>query len=342
MLDTTSLSHGSAPSGRHMILVTGASGFIGHHLVTALKKRFPATPLRAFDAKPPSEALPDGVQTAYGFVEDPCVLPDLVNGAEVVIHLAAIVQPDSQDSEAMRRVNVEGTRNVYSAAADSGCKLFLHLSSAGIYGSPCRPDPFHEDDVPNPATPYQRTKWEAEEALRQIDAKDTALNVLRPAGIYGPGGRLEISQYRKVRDQRWVVELSGGVIVHPTHVEDVVQAILAIVERPGPHGTVFNIGGEQAIRLEDLQVLVAKVLGVPRRRMVLPVWLASPLAALAEPVLASRGRRNPLLRGISRGHLFSAAVDDRRLRQRYPQVPVVELQRGLREHVEWAVAHGLL
>lgn len=326
-----------------MILVTGASGFIGHHLVTALKKRFPATPLRAFDAKPASPALPADVQTAYGLVEESTFLPDVVHGAEVVIHLAAIMQPASQDYEAMRRVNVEGTRNIYSAAVDSGCKLFLHQSSAGVYGAPCRRDPFHEDDIPNPVTPYQRTKWEAEEALREIDARDTTLNILRPAGIYAPGNDLEIALYKKVRHQRWVVELSGGILRQPTHVEDVVQAILAIVEHPAPHGTALNIGGEQAIRLEDLRALVAMMLGVPRRRLVLPVWLASPLAALAEPVLAyRRGRPNPLLRGISRGHLFSSAVDDGRFRQRYPHVPVVELQNGLREYIEWAVADGLL
>ncbi|MBA2643016.1 MAG: NAD(P)-dependent oxidoreductase [Actinobacteria bacterium] len=325
-----------------VILVTGASGFVGQHVVIGLRRSLPASRIRAFDAEPSSAAWPDGVETAYGLVEEREHLPDVVRGADVVIHLAAKVEPDSRESKEMWRVNVEGTRNVYSAAVASRCKLFLHMSSAGIYGPPRSPDPFHEDDDPEPVTPYQRTKWEAEEALRHTDSGDATLNILRPAGIYGPGNHLAILEYRKLLNRKWAVEISGGVIVHPTHVEDVVQAIVALVAQPAPHGTTFNLGGERPIRLQDLHALAAEMLGVQRRRIVLPVRLAGPLAALAGPILGLRGRPNPLLGGISRGHLFSAAVDDRRFRLRYPDVPVVELQRGLREYLEWASKHRLL
>lgn len=165
---------------------------------------------------------------------------------------------------------------------------------------------------------------------------------MRPAGIYGPGSYLEIPAYKKVRAQRWILEVSGGIIVHPTYVGDVVQAVLAVVEQPAPHATVFNIGGERPIRLYDLQALVAETLEVPRWRMVLPFWIAGPLAAVAKPLLAFLGRPNPLLGRMSRGHLFSAAVDDRRFRERYPNVPVARLKDGLREYIDWASTHGLL
>jgi nucleoside-diphosphate-sugar epimerase len=225
---------------------------------------------------------------------------------------------------------------------DAGCELFIHLSSAGIYGPPVGPAPFKEDDVPKPSTPYQRTKWEGELAVRRFDPKKTKLNVLRPAGIYGSGSNLEIPTYRKVVARRSTIEVSGGVLVHPTHVRDVVEGILAISRKPAPHGTVFNIGGERAIRLQDLEALVAETLGVPRRRLVLPSWLAGPLAGAADPLLTLMGRPNALRVRMSRGHLFSAAVDDRRFRQRYPDVPTVRLEDGLREHIEWARAQRLL
>jgi nucleoside-diphosphate-sugar epimerase len=125
-------------------------------------------------------------------------------------------------------------------------------------------------------------------------------------------------------------------------VRDVVEGILAILQKPAPHGTVFNIGGERAIRLQDLEALVAETLGVPRRRLVLPSWLAGPLAGAADPLLTLMGRPNPLRVRMSRGHLFSAAVDDRPFRQRYPDVPTVRLEDGLREHIEWARAQRLL
>lgn len=178
--------------------------------------------------------------------------------------------------------------------------------------------------------------------MRQIDASNTTLNILRPAGIYGPGSYLEIPQYRRIRNQRWVAEIGGGVIVHPTYIDDVVCAVLAMVSRPAPHATVLNIGGERPIQLQELQALLAETLGISRHRLVLPGWFASPLCALGKPILALRGRSNPLLGAMCRGKLFSAAVDDLRFRQRYPDVPVASLRDGLRESIDWAATHRLL
>lgn len=325
-----------------MILVTGASGFIGRHFVEALRHYDSTALIRLFDAQTPAGPLPDGVEALCGTIEDPALVASAVHGSEIVIHLAAKVQPESREIHQMSRVNVEGTRNVYAAAVQAGCKLFVHLSSAGVYGPPRGPEPFRESDLADPVTPYQRTKWEAEEVLRHTDPKATTLNILRPAGIYGAGSRLEIPAYQRILGQRWSLEFKGGVIVHPTYVGDVVQAILAVLERPAPHGTIFNVGGERQILLQEFQALVASVLNVPRRRLVLPSTISGPLAGLVGPLLSSMGRRNPLLRGISRGHLFSSAVDDRVFRQRYPHVPVRALRDGLQEHIDWARANRLL
>jgi nucleoside-diphosphate-sugar epimerase len=275
-------------------------------------------------------------------MDDPHALAAGVRGADAVVHLAAKVQPGSREAREMWQVNVEGTRSVLSAAVQAGCALFVHMSSAGIYGDPVGPDPFKEGDVAKPLSSYQRSKWEAEVVVRNSDPKSITLNILRPAGIYGPGSYLEIPSYRKVAARRTAVEMPGGIIVHPTHVRDVVEAILAVLQQPAPHGTVFNIGGERPLRLQDLKVLVAETLGVPRRRIVLPSWFAGPLARAADPMVALLGRPNPVRVGMSRGLLFSAAVDDRRFRQRYPRVPIVRLEDGLREHIEWARSEYLL
>lgn len=324
-----------------ILVVTGASGFLGGHLVRALRARFPSASIRAFDAASFRGPLPDGVRAIEGRVEQPGRLVDVVTGADAVIHLAAKVDPSSHDADELHQINVEGTMNVYSAAVASGCALFVHLSSAGVYGDPHRAEPFYEDDLPNPTTPYQRSKWEAEQALRGMPSR-TRVNILRPAGIYGPGSRLEIPEYRRIACRKWAVELKGGVIVHPTYVEDVVQAILALVARPAEDGAVFNIGGERAVRLQELQALIAETLAVRRRRVAVPSWLAVPFCAAVAPVLAFGGRRNPRLRGMARGEVFSAAVDDRRFRSRYPDVPVTELEVGLRRHADWAMNQRLL
>ena len=325
-----------------LIVVTGGSGFVGRHLISELRRQHPAAAIRSFDASPPDSAHPTGVETTSGSVEDADLVREAVRGADVVIHLAARVDPGAGDSEALRRVNVEGAQTVFSAAVDAACSLFVHMSSAGVYGHPRHRSPFREDEVPRPVTPYQRTKWEAERVLSGTPCAGTTLNILRPAGIYGPGSALELPQYRRIRNQRYVVEIAGGVVVHPTYVDDVVRAILAVVARPAPHGTVFNLGGERPLQLQELQALQADALGTRRRRIVVPPWAARPLAMVAMPVLARAGRPNPLLAEMSRGALFSAAVDDSRFRSRYPDVPVAKLEDGLRRTIDWAREQCLL
>jgi nucleoside-diphosphate-sugar epimerase len=137
-------------------------------------------------------------------------------------------------------------------------------------------------------------------------------------------------------------ELKGGVFVQPTYVNDVVEAILALVDAPAEDGSVFNVGGERALRLEDLRALIAEILDAPLRRIAVPPSLARPLAAAAGPLLALRRRPSPLLSRMARGESFSAAVDDTRFRTKYPDVRVTELRRGVRQHLDWARASGLL
>jgi 2-alkyl-3-oxoalkanoate reductase len=325
-----------------MILVTGATGFVGHQLVRAMRSRFPGRPIRILNRAPPqSSVLPDGVQVVLGDIADAKAAAEAVRGTHVVIHLAAL-QTNARVIQEMRRVNAEGARNLYTAAVDAKVRLFVHMSSAAVYGPPQSAPPFREDDACQPITPYQVTKFEAEEALRQIDPKETTLNILRPPGIYGPGSLLELAVYNNVLTRRWSIELSGGVIVHPTYVGDVVEAIIALVEDPAPAGTVFNLGGERPILLRALCALIAEILGVSRRSIIVPASITGPFGGIAQTLFALIGRPGPLLVEMSRGRFLSSAVDDRRFRERYPAVPVTRLADGLREHINWAREQHLL
>lgn len=325
-----------------MIVVTGGGGFLGRHVVDGVRERMPGRAITVLDPKPPGGLGGGATQILEGSVLDGDLVSTAVGAADAVVHLAAVVEPDSDDEERLRRVNVEGTRTVYRAAVDAGCSVFVHLSSSGVYGPPVGPESFGEEDPADPRTPYQRSKWEAERALQALPSNGTVLNILRPAGVYGPGSRLEVPRYRKVRRRKWSLELEGGVEVQPTYVADVAGAVLSLLERPASDGRVFNVGGPRTLLVQELEAVIASEMGVSRRRIRVPSYLAAPAACLLRPLLALVGRDRPDLARMCRGEVLSAAVDDRRLRRAYPQVPSTGLRRGLQRHLRWAREEGLL
>lgn len=319
-----------------MIVITGSSGFVGSRLLKELDMYWPQTPLRAFDLRPPKKKLPERVNIFYGGVENSDDIKEVLNGAEVVVHLAGKVDPHSKDFNELKRINTEGTRMVFREAAAAGCKLFILVISAGIYGQPCKAEPFREDDTPQPVTPYQRSKWLAELAVQEEDAKGMILNIIRPAGLYGAGSLLEeTAMYRKVLHQRYAINLRGGVVVHPTHAMDLIKGLIALIESPAAHQTVFNLGGQGPFLLQNLQSIIAEVLEVSRQTVEIPPWLATPLALSASAFFKVIGRKKPHLTAMARGEIFSAAVDDQRFRQAYPNVPIMDIRDGLREHINW-------
>lgn len=328
--------------GGRVILITGAAGFVGRHLVHALTSQQPNRRLRLLDVRPHDGPVPIGAEVVQGTIESECDVREAMRGVDVVIHLAAFVQPSSPDLPRMVRINEGGTRTLFAAAVASECRHFVHVSSAGIYGPPRGVDPFRESDEARPLSAYQRTKWAAEEVLRSMPAGTTILNVVRPTGIYGAGSRLELPRYRRILRRRWSLGLRGGLIVNPIHVSDFIAALLAIVQVPAKHGSVFNVGGEGPILVEELDALVAAALGVTHRRIVIHPGIAAPLARIIQFLGALIGRPIRDLKVYAGGGNLNGVADDELFRRCYPELGRLPITDGIRDHVAWARGRGLI
>ena len=169
------------------IVVTGAAGFIGSHVVPALAKT--GYDLISVNA-PGHRNVSGGSKSTAVDITTGKGLSGAVDGADVVVHLAArnhILKEIATDPLAeFRRVNVEGTRNVIQAAAASGVKLFVHFSSVKVMGEVSE-DVLDEDSPCRPMTSYGISKLEAEEVVRDVAAKNRIRAViLRLPMTYGP------------------------------------------------------------------------------------------------------------------------------------------------------------
>jgi nucleoside-diphosphate-sugar epimerase len=237
------------------VLVTGGSGFIGSHLVTALLDRGDevsviddlSTGLRERLA-----GVEDRIRLVIGDIRDPARLDEAIEGADAVLHEAAIpsVARSVRDPLATNSVNTGGTIEVMLAAGRAGCRRLVFAGSSAVYG--LAPEmPRRETYLPDPRSPYAASKLAAEayiHAMGPLLGVETV--VLRYFNIFGPG-QDPASEYAAVVPRFITATLRGeGVEVHGdglqsrdfTHVANVVSANLLALDMPGVAGLTCNIG----------------------------------------------------------------------------------------------------
>lgn len=264
------------------ILVTGAAGFIGSHLVEALARRGDEViGIDNFDPFYPREMKERnlaemGALPGFTFREldmlDPGPLEALLTSETVVVHLAAKagVRPSLADPAGYARVNVGGTATVVEAARRAGVSRFVFGSSSSVYGD-TTPVPFREDAVAmEPVSPYAATKRGAELLLRSV-AQAYGLRVvsLRFFTVYGPRQRPDLAIHAFTRcmvEGRAVTLFGDGTQARDyTYCDDIVSGVTAAVEwsAGAPLGVeTFNLGGNRTVPTGVMVEEIAGALGV--------------------------------------------------------------------------------
>lgn len=275
--------------GGRRILVTGAAGFIGSHLVERLLARgHGVTGLDCFDdyydprikrANVGAALGQPGFRLVEGDIRDSALLERLLGEErfELVVHLAARagVRPSIRDPILYTSVNLDGTTRLLEASRCFGVRRFVFGSSSSVYGNNERV-PFAEDDpVDRPISPYAATK-KAGEVLCHAHHHLYGMTVacLRFFTVYGPRQRPEmaISKFARLLAAGEPIEQygDGSSARDYTYVSDIVDGIEAALERASGYH-VWNLGGSQTVTLAELVQKIAARLGVTPRITRLPM-----------------------------------------------------------------------
>jgi nucleoside-diphosphate-sugar epimerase len=279
------------------VAITGPTGDIGRALLRRLDKapevdRIIGMARRPFD--PPQLGL-EKTDYRRGDILDNFAVSALVEGADVLVHLAFVILGGHEET---RRVNLEGTRNVFDAAVSGGVKRFVYTSSVAAYG-------FHEDN-PQPLTEevppkgteefyYSAQKAELERELhRMVDGTELEAYVFRPCIVAGSdaltmitavleqlqlGGRApQVTTLLKTVPFLKPVVPDPGIPFQLVHHDDVAQALVAGITGRGEPG-IYNLAGDGTISLSDF----ASALG----------WYAVPVPQFAVEVVADLIDRIP-------------------------------------------------
>jgi 2-alkyl-3-oxoalkanoate reductase len=274
-----------------IVVVTGANGFVGSHVVAALGQR--GARVRAVVRR--AGAAPDlpGVEEHVGDFAEPGFAATVVAGADALV---TTVHPLGSDGESQRRVGLDGTMAIATAAAAGGVPLLVHVSTAGVYDrSPSTGDVSEDGSyVPDESAAYGVVKRDVDEALAGLGGITRVL--VRPPAILGPGetsiwNAVRPAQVRADESERHAVPDKTFAWVHAddlaTLIADVATGAIATVMDDPSLGPVLggctpvNVAGEPATQCDYLSAVTA-ALGVD------PVWESGP--AWTGQIVADRAR----------------------------------------------------
>ncbi len=259
------------------VLVTGATGFIGPHVVHALRAR--ETPVRALVREPAraTRLAAWGAELVAGDVTDPASLRTACEGVDCIVHLVAIIRGRPGDFE---RVMAQGTRNMVAAAQEAGARRFVLASALGL------------NERTKDTVPYFAAKWEMERAARESGLEHV---ILRPSFVFGRDGGVLPTFVRLARLAPVTPIVGPGTQrLQPIWVEDLAEYYsLAVTEQAATNRT-FEVGGPDAVTWNEFWERLKRVLGVRRPSVHVPFGAMRLQAMLTERLPAAPVTRDQL------------------------------------------------
>ena len=324
------------------VLVTGAAGFLGGHLVDMLVER--GYEVRAMVLPGENWArlrqLP-GVEVVRGDLTDSASLQCAVKDVRCVYNVAAKTGPWGPE-ESYRKVNVLGLENLVSVSLEAGVERLVHTSSITVYGHRLRgviteDCPFHAEN-----NPYSRSKIAGERLLAGlVRERGAPVIIVRPGWIYGPRDQASFARFVSlIAAGKGFVIGSGRNIVPLVYVRDVAQGLIKAGEAGEEFtGQAYTIADDCRISQAEYFNIIADVLGVApvtRKIPFRPLYLAGRCAELAWRALGRRGNAPPPITTYGITLLGSnQEFSIEKARRDFGYEPEYDIIRGVAEGVRW-------
>lgn len=327
---------------RVRVALTGASGYTGGRLLAALQARGDGVRALVRPASVTDRLRDSGATLVEGDLGDAAAAARLVEGAEAVVHVAAVYRTAGHPDSYYREVNVGGTGRLLEAAVRGGVRRFVHTSTVGVHGDVKNP-PADETAPIAPGDIYQETKAEAEALALGFQGRGgLGVAVVRPGAIYGPGETRLLKLFRAIARGRYAIVGDGRSYYHPVYIDDLVQGFLLALDRPEAAGQAFLICGPRYVSQAELAALVARHTGgrvLPFRIPARPIqWAGDVVEALCVPL----GIEPPLHRRRVDFWTKSRAFSIEKARRVLGYAPKVDLDEGVARTAAWYREAGWL
>jgi nucleoside-diphosphate-sugar epimerase len=324
------------------ILVTGAAGFLGGHLVDMLVERGDEVRAMVRPVENTSHLRTlRGVEVVHGDLTNLESIKKAVQGVQRVYNVAAKTGPWGREED-YHAVNVRGLTDLILAAMDAGVERIVHTSSITVYGHHLHglvteDHPFHAEN-----NPYSRTKIAGERLIGDMVRDNGApVVIVRPGWIYGPRDQASFARFVSlVESGKFFFFGSGNNILPVVYVRDVAQGLIKAGDAGDKFiGRAYTIADDRRVSQAEYLNTIADALGVSRITRSVPYTPLYMAGRTAELIWEALGRRNaappPLttygVTLLGRDQQFSIA----RARRELGYEPAYDVRRGVAEGVRW-------
>ena len=306
--------------------MTGATGFVGGAVVNRLVNEGDDVVVAIRRPLPYKLAY---THVLLGDMDENTPWGDALLNVDVVIHLAARVhvmnEKSSNPFQAFLDVNLHGTLNLAKQATAAGVKRFIYVSSIKVNGENTQNKPFDEVDLANPCDPYAVSKWQAEQALRQLSKENPmTIVIIRPPLVYGP--RVKANFFRllnminkslffplaSINNQRSMV-----------YIGNLVDAIITCAIHPKAANQTYLVSDKESVSTPELIQNIAQALEKRIFLLPFPIFMMKFLARLfGKSAVVDR-------------LMQSLVIDSSKIRQELNWIPPFTMVEGLKATAEW-------
>ncbi len=323
-------------------LVTGASGFIGSHLVELLLTRGYTVRclLRTSSSTAWLKGLP--IEIVYGDLFDTPALENAVRGVDYVYHSAGLTK--AKKKEDYFRANAEGTHNLLEASVkvNPSLKRFVFISSQTAAGPSPTATPITEEAPNHPITTYGRSKRAAEEIVVGAKAK-LPITIVRPPAVYGPRDKDIFEFFKTMRSGLQPVAGFGEKFVSLVHVTDLVRGIVMAAESPASIGQIYFISSSRVYGWDEIGKITRRVLERKGLTIRIPEWGIYTISSVAE--LLSLFSSKPALINLEKARDMVQdywTCDAGKAKRDFGYEQQISVEEGIRGTVAWYVEQGWL